>query len=130
MTWFLVPVRCAGPSGPDVHEAFYDLDDDTTAVVSVAAGEAEPATGRQTAELALAIDAQDAGAATVCVHALFAADPDFELISLGEVTETTNPRALGAEALGILRVAARNLSSRMRRLALGFSESVPRCRAC
>jgi hypothetical protein len=114
MTWFLVPVRCAGPLGPDASAAFYELDDDTTAVVSVKGAGAEPAEGRQTIELALAIDAQDAGAATARVQAMFAADPDFELISLGDVTATANPRTLGAAALGILRDAVDELRGELR----------------
>ena len=114
MAWFLVPVRCAGPLGPDAREVLYDLDDETTAVVSVTVGAAEAAAGRQTVALALAIDAQDAGTAAARVQALFAADPDFELISLGEVTQTLNPRALGGEALAILREAADELRDELR----------------
>jgi hypothetical protein len=114
MTWFLVPVRCVGPVGPDAREAFCELDDETTAVVSVTAGGAESSAVRQTVELELAIEEQDAGAAAARVQALFAADPDFELIRLGHVTETTNPRALGAEAVGILRDAADELRIELR----------------
>jgi hypothetical protein len=112
VTWFLVPLRCEGPFSDDVREAFYELDDDTTAVADVTAGDA--AGGRQSVALRLAIDAEDAGAAAAYVQAMFAADPDFEVISLGEVTETTNPRALGAEALSILRVASDELRDELR----------------
>lgn len=62
MTWFLVPVLCVGPSGTGVSEAFYELDDDI-AVVSVTPGDVDSAAARETVELALAIDDQDAGAA-------------------------------------------------------------------
>src|SRR5215210_4161327 len=85
MSWFLVPVRCAGPFGPDAREALCELADDVTAVVSVTEGAAEPASGRRTFEVVLAIDAQDAGAAAARVPATFATDPDFELVSVGEV---------------------------------------------
>jgi hypothetical protein len=114
MTWFLVPVRCAGPFGTDVSGAFDELDDDDIAVLSVTKGDIDAAAGRQTVELALAIDDQDAGAAATRVQALFAADPDFELISLGDVTETTHPRALGDEALSILRDGADQLRDDLR----------------
>lgn len=103
MTWFLVPVRCTGPSGTGVTEAFYELDDDDIAVAGATTVDVGSAAGRQTVELALAIDDQDAGAAAARVQALFAADPDFELVSLGDIAETTHPRALGDEALSILR---------------------------
>jgi hypothetical protein len=114
MAWFLVPMRCAGPFGSDAREAFYELDDDVTAVVSVTVDETEPASGSETAELVLAVDAQDAGAAAARVQAMFAADPDFELISLGEVVETTNPRALSPNAREILRDAADELRDELR----------------
>jgi hypothetical protein len=114
MTWFLVPVRCAGPSGTGVTEAFYELDDDDIAVVSVTTGDVDSAAARATVELALAIDDQDAGAAAARVQDLFAADPDFELVSLGDITETTHPRALGDEALSILRDSADELHDELR----------------
>jgi hypothetical protein len=114
MSWFLVPVRCAGPFGPDAREALCKLADDVTAVVSVTEGAAEPASGRRAFEVVLAIDAQDAGAAAARVSATFATDPDFELVSVGQVSETTDPRALGAEALDILRDAADELRDELR----------------
>jgi hypothetical protein len=114
MTWFLVPVRCAGPSDTDVSEAFYELDDDDIAVLSVTAGDVDAASGRQTVELDLAIDDHNAGAAAARVQALFAADPDFELVSLGDITETTHPRALSDEALSILRASADELRDDLR----------------
>jgi hypothetical protein len=103
-----------GPLGTGVREAFYELDDDDIAVVSATTGDVDSATGRQTVELALAIDDQDAGAAAARVQALFAADPDFELVSLGDITETTHPRALGGEALRILRAGADELRDDLR----------------
>ncbi|MGH2714189.1 MAG: hypothetical protein ACRDM7_09965 [Thermoleophilaceae bacterium] len=114
MSWFLVPLQCAGPFGLDTREALHELADDLTAVVSVTEGDADPASDRRTFELVLAIDAQDAGAAAARVPAIFAAGPDFEFVSVGEVSESTNPRALGAEALDILRDAADELRDELR----------------
>jgi hypothetical protein len=114
VSWFRVPVRCIGRVDSFGLETFYELDDGETTVVSVAAGQAEPATGQQTVELVLAIDARDAGVASVRVQAMFAADPDFELVALGEITGTSNPRALSPEAHDILRDAVDQLRDELR----------------
>jgi hypothetical protein len=114
VAWFRVPVQCVGRVDSFGLETFYELDDRLTVVVSVAAGQAEPATGQQTVELVLAIDAQDAGAASARVQATFAIDPDFDLVALGEITGTTNPRALSPEAHDILRDAADALRDALR----------------
>jgi hypothetical protein len=114
VSWFRVPVQSVGRLDSFGLETFYELDDRLTAVVSVAAAQVEPATGQQTVELVLAIDAQDAGAASARVQAMFAVDPDFELVALGEIIGTTNPRALSAEAHDVLRNAGDELRGELR----------------
>lgn len=114
MSWFLVSLRCTGPSGNHARDALYDLDDDVTAVVRATAAEAAPRAGRQTVELVLGIDAQDATTAVARAKAILAVDPDYELVSVGEVSETTNPRALSAQAQAILGDATEELRDELR----------------
>jgi hypothetical protein len=112
--WFLVTAQCVGPSCPDPSEAFYDLDDETIAVVGVRASEERSTDGRRPLELELAIEAQNASVAAAQVKAILAADPDFELIAVGEGRPTTNPRALSGEAQQILCGAADELRDELR----------------
>jgi hypothetical protein len=114
MSWFLVPLQCRGQFDLEASEAFYDLEDDLTAVISVSEGNTDPASGQQTIDLVLAIDAENAAGAAARGQAMFAADPDVEFLSVGEASETTNPRAFGPEALTILRDAADELRDALR----------------
>ena len=114
MSWFLVRARCVGPSIIDPREAFYDLDDDTTVFVDLSAldtpvvGEQKPlASGWRSMLLIRTRRPPMSGSFLV-------EDPDFELLDVVEVTETTNPRALSPQVQAVLREAADELRDELR----------------
>ena len=62
----------------------------------------------------MAVDAADPDAAAAHVRELLVEDPDFELLDVVEVTETTNPRALSPQVQAVLREAADELRDELR----------------
>lgn len=114
MSWFLVRARCVGPSIIDPREAFYDLDDDTTVFVDLSALDTPVVGEQKPLELRVAVDAADPDAAAAHVRELLVEDPDFELLDVVEVTETTNPRALSPQVQAVLREAADELRDELR----------------
>jgi hypothetical protein len=114
MAWYRLAVQSECPSKLDPGEALYELVDDTTEMLGVTVRGGPETEGRRHVEVELAIEADDRDAAQAHVRALFEADRDLKLVALGEITETTNPRALSSRAHDILRDAADELRDELR----------------